>query len=95
MQVHMRFDSHLMQSEALVGNDRRPRETWVGSLSQTGFTGNFTAVPMGGVGYWVFPGIGGGHGLLSEYSVCPVGAPRVLGIDYVGRSKKITDVYTL
>ncbi|KAJ0937798.1 hypothetical protein HanRHA438_Chr03g0145991 [Helianthus annuus] len=39
-----------MQSEALVGSDRRPRETWVGSFSQTGFTGNFTVVPMGG---WV------------------------------------------
>ncbi|MFS7946797.1 hypothetical protein Hanom_Chr06g00540511 [Helianthus anomalus] len=45
-----RFDSHLVQSEALVGNDRRPRETWVGSLSRTGFTGNFTVVPTGG---WV------------------------------------------
>ncbi|MFS8003167.1 putative codeine 3-O-demethylase [Helianthus anomalus] len=45
-----RLDSHLVQSEALVGNDRRPRETWVGSLSQTGFTGNFTVVPTGG---WV------------------------------------------
>ncbi|MFS8025207.1 hypothetical protein Hanom_Chr16g01472241 [Helianthus anomalus] len=40
------------------------------------------------VGYRVFPGIGGGLGLLSEYSVCPVGAPRVLGIEFVGRSKK-------
>ncbi|MFS7946918.1 hypothetical protein Hanom_Chr06g00542001 [Helianthus anomalus] len=39
-----------MQSEALVGNDRRHRETWVKSLSQTGFTGNFTVVPTGG---WV------------------------------------------
>ncbi|MFS7915812.1 hypothetical protein Hanom_Chr02g00169711 [Helianthus anomalus] len=28
----------------------RPRETWVESLSQTGFTGNFTVVPTGG---WV------------------------------------------
>ncbi|MFS7924590.1 hypothetical protein Hanom_Chr03g00274411 [Helianthus anomalus] len=45
-----KFNSHLVQSEALVGNDRRPRETWVGSLSQTGFTSNFTVVPMGG---WV------------------------------------------
>ncbi|KAJ0868955.1 hypothetical protein HanRHA438_Chr11g0483871 [Helianthus annuus] len=35
--------------KALVGNDRRPRETWVGSLSQTGFTGNFTVVPAGGL----------------------------------------------
>ncbi|MFS7998651.1 hypothetical protein Hanom_Chr12g01156401 [Helianthus anomalus] len=33
-----------------MGNDRRPRETWVGFLSQTGFTGNFTVVPTGG---WV------------------------------------------
>ncbi|MFS7979404.1 hypothetical protein Hanom_Chr10g00926911 [Helianthus anomalus] len=45
-----KFNSHLVQSEALVGNDRRPRETWVGSLSQTGFTGSFTVVPTGG---WV------------------------------------------
>ncbi|MFS8008338.1 hypothetical protein Hanom_Chr14g01271521 [Helianthus anomalus] len=45
-----RFDSHLVQSEALVGNDRRHRETWVGSLSQTGFTRNFTVVPTDG---WV------------------------------------------
>ncbi|MFS8017202.1 hypothetical protein Hanom_Chr15g01377571 [Helianthus anomalus] len=44
------FDSHLMQSEALVDNNRRPRETWVGSLSQTGFTSNFTVVSTGG---WV------------------------------------------
>ncbi|MFS7897443.1 hypothetical protein Hanom_Chr00s008851g01741891 [Helianthus anomalus] len=40
--------THMMQSEALVGNDRRPRETWVGYLSQTGFTGNFSVVPTGG-----------------------------------------------
>ncbi|KAJ0614440.1 hypothetical protein HanIR_Chr02g0062471 [Helianthus annuus] len=46
--LRCKFDSHLVQSEALVGNDRRPRETWVGSLSQTGFTGNFTVVPTGG-----------------------------------------------
>ncbi|MFS7933081.1 putative soluble epoxide hydrolase [Helianthus anomalus] len=39
-----------MQSEALVDNDRRPRKTWVGSLSQTSFTGNFTVVPTDG---WV------------------------------------------
>ncbi|KAM0022175.1 putative cullin [Helianthus debilis subsp. tardiflorus] len=45
-----RFDSHLVQSEALVGSNRRPRETRVGSLSQTGFTGYFTVMPMGG---WV------------------------------------------
>ncbi|MFS7996141.1 hypothetical protein Hanom_Chr12g01126361 [Helianthus anomalus] len=45
-----RFDSHLVQSEALVDNYRRPKETWVGSLSQTGFTGNFTVVPTNG---WV------------------------------------------
>ncbi|MFS7923508.1 hypothetical protein Hanom_Chr03g00261541 [Helianthus anomalus] len=38
--------------------------------------------------YRVFPRIGGGFGLLSEYSVCSVGAPRVLGIEFVGRSKK-------
>ncbi|MFS7956652.1 hypothetical protein Hanom_Chr07g00657051 [Helianthus anomalus] len=63
-------------------------ETWVGSLSQTGFTGNFTVVPTGGWVTGFFPGIGGGLGLLSEYSVCPVGAPRVLGIEFVGRSKK-------
>ncbi|MFS7939613.1 hypothetical protein Hanom_Chr05g00453861 [Helianthus anomalus] len=50
-----RFDSYLVQSEALVGNDRRPRETWVGSLSQTGFTGNFTVVPMGGCVTGFFP----------------------------------------
>ncbi|KAJ0715085.1 hypothetical protein HanPI659440_Chr13g0497071 [Helianthus annuus] len=37
-------------SEALVGNDRRPRETWVVSLSQTSFTGNFTVVSTSG---WV------------------------------------------
>ncbi|KAJ0454244.1 hypothetical protein HanOQP8_Chr15g0561461 [Helianthus annuus] len=30
-----RFNSHLVQSE-VVGNDRRPRETWVRSLSKTG-----------------------------------------------------------
>ncbi|KAJ0533371.1 hypothetical protein HanRHA438_Chr09g0389791 [Helianthus annuus] len=34
------------------------------------------------------PRIVGGLGLLSEYSVCQVGAPRVLEIDSVGRSKK-------
>ncbi|KAM0018928.1 hypothetical protein Hdeb2414_s0026g00679661 [Helianthus debilis subsp. tardiflorus] len=34
------------------------------------------------------PGIVGGLGLLSEYSVCQVSAPRVFGIDPVGRSKK-------
>ncbi|MFS8021535.1 hypothetical protein Hanom_Chr16g01428511 [Helianthus anomalus] len=44
------FDSHLVQSKALVCNDRRPRKTWVGSLSQTGFTGNLIVVPTGG---WV------------------------------------------
>ncbi|MFS7929899.1 hypothetical protein Hanom_Chr04g00337841 [Helianthus anomalus] len=41
------------------------------------------------MGYQVFLGIGGGLGLLSEYSVCPVGAPKVLGIEFVSRSKKI------
>ncbi|MFS7960447.1 hypothetical protein Hanom_Chr08g00703261 [Helianthus anomalus] len=39
-----------MQSEVPVDNDRRPKETWVGSLSQTGFTCNFTIVSTGG---WV------------------------------------------
>ncbi|MFS7938976.1 hypothetical protein Hanom_Chr05g00446151 [Helianthus anomalus] len=37
-----------LQSETLVGNDRRPRETWVGSLNQTGFTSNFTVILTGG-----------------------------------------------
>ncbi|MFS8005145.1 hypothetical protein Hanom_Chr13g01233991 [Helianthus anomalus] len=32
---------------AMIGD---PLETWVGSLSQTGFTGNFTVVPTDG---WV------------------------------------------
>ncbi|KAJ0645437.1 putative sinapine esterase [Helianthus annuus] len=41
------------------------------------------------MGYRVFPGIGGGLGLLSEYSVCPVGAPRVLGIEFVGHCKQL------
>ncbi|MFS8028558.1 hypothetical protein Hanom_Chr16g01511971 [Helianthus anomalus] len=44
------FDSHLVQNEVLVDNNMGPRETWVRSLSQTGFTGNFTIVPTGG---WV------------------------------------------
>ncbi|KAM0004492.1 putative nucleotide-diphospho-sugar transferase [Helianthus debilis subsp. tardiflorus] len=34
-------------------------------------SGNLTVVPTGRVGYRVFPGIGGGLGLLSEYPVCP------------------------
>ncbi|KAJ0441865.1 hypothetical protein HanIR_Chr16g0802671 [Helianthus annuus] len=42
--------THLVQkkSEALIGSDRRPNETWVRSLRQTGFTGNYTVVPTGG-----------------------------------------------
>ncbi|MFS7915438.1 hypothetical protein Hanom_Chr02g00165351 [Helianthus anomalus] len=87
--INIKFNSHLVQSEPLVGNYRRPRETWVRSLSQTGFTGNFTVVPTGG---WV-TGFSPELVVDSAYSQStpfgPVGAPRVLGIDSVGRSKKI------
>ncbi|MFS7892776.1 hypothetical protein Hanom_Chr00s083413g01795281 [Helianthus anomalus] len=31
-----------------MGSNRRHRKTWVRSLSQTSFTGNFTVVPTGG-----------------------------------------------
>ena len=50
MKTQVQFPLDAKKSEALVGNDRRPRETWVRSLSQTGFTGNFTVVPTDG---WV------------------------------------------
>ncbi|KAJ0558634.1 hypothetical protein HanIR_Chr07g0338521 [Helianthus annuus] len=63
-------------------------ETWVRSLSQTSFTGNFTVVPTGG---WVIgfsPELVVDSGYSRSTPFGPVGAPRVLGIDSVGRSKK-------
>ncbi|KAJ0455325.1 hypothetical protein HanIR_Chr15g0749931 [Helianthus annuus] len=84
-----RLNFHLVQSVAFVGNERRPKETLVRSLIQTGFIGNFTVVPASGwvTGFSLELVVDSGYSRSTPFG--PVGAPRVFGNDSVGRSKKI------
>ncbi|KAJ0440697.1 hypothetical protein HanIR_Chr16g0789621 [Helianthus annuus] len=63
------FNSHLVHNKAMVGNDRRSRETWVRSLESKRVLPVISPLCLRGMSYRFFLGIGGGLRLLSEYSV--------------------------